>query len=262
MKSSSIQAIDVHAHVGVSGHGERREMDLRMSGTGTQVVDLARRANIGISIASSFEALMPFGGDPLRGNALIIKEVECHKELRFWAVLHPTVDGSYQQVAELLKHKRCCGIKIHPDRHHYLITEHGDAIFKFSAKHQAVVLTHTGQYGSNPEDFIPFCDRHPEVRCILAHIGNDPDSSHRQTFACKRSKHGNVYADTSSSASMRCGLIESAVADMGYERILFGTDTPLYFPPAQRARIDQALISDMAKRAILFENASKLLKLS
>ena len=42
------------------------------------------------------------------------------------------------------------------------------------------------------------------------------------------SKHRNIWADTSSSASLFGGIIEYAVQLVGSDRILFGTDTPLY----------------------------------
>jgi predicted TIM-barrel fold metal-dependent hydrolase len=54
---------------------------------------------------------------------------------------------------------------------------------------------------------------------------------------------------------MMPGLIEWSVSEIGAERILFGTDTPLYFTAMQRARIDRADISDEDKRKILLENA-------
>ena len=258
---AALQAIDVHGHVGRYDRGAQRRQDRLMSGSAAQVAELARRAHIGITVVSALEALMPFGGDPLRGNELALAAVAEQPSLRFWAVLHPTVAGSYRQVEELLPHPACCGIKIHPDAHHYLISEHGAAIFGFAARQGAVVLTHSGDYGASPEDFVPFCDAHPELRLILAHLGHDADSMHRQVFACRRAQHGNISVDTSSAKSIRSGLIEAAVADLGPERLLFGTDTPLYFPPAQRARIDQALIDEDAKRAILVDNAAALLGL-
>ena len=45
------------------------------------------------------------------------------------------------------------------------------------------------------------------------------------------------------------------------EKFLYGTDSPLYFAPMQRARIDNAEISDEEKKIILRDNALKLLKL-
>jgi uncharacterized protein len=52
-----------------------------------------------------------------------------------------------------------------------------------------------------------------------------------------------------------------AVGEVGAERILFGTDTPLYFSPSQRARIDYAELSDGEKRSILWDNARRILSI-
>lgn len=70
-----------------------------------------------------------------------------------------------------------------------------------------------------PQDFIPFADDFPQVKLILA------------------------------------GLIEWAVREIGADRILFGTDAPIYSTAVQRARIDEAEIDDADKRKVLRDNA-------
>lgn len=70
--------------------------------------------------------------------------------------------------------------------------------------------------------------------------------------------HGNVFADTSSARSILPGLIEWAAHEVGAERVLFGTDTPLDSTAMQRARINHADLSDAHKRLILRDNARKL----
>ena len=110
-----------------------------------------------------------------------------------------------------------------------------------------------------PADLVAFANELPEISLILAHLGNgfDGDPTY-QVRGIQGSKHGNVFVDTSSSKSIMSGLIEWAVKEVGSERILFGTDTPLYFAPMQRARIDHAAISDVDKQRILSDNATKL----
>lgn len=100
---------------------------------------------------------------------------------------------SYRQVEDLLRHPRCSGIKLHPQRHLYEIRQYGDEVFSFAANFQTVVLTHSGDPGNFPEDFIPFTDRYPKVRLILAHLGNSSDGvTSRQVCAIQRSLAGNV----------------------------------------------------------------------
>ena len=45
------------------------------------------------------------------------------------------------------------------------------------------------------------------------------------------------------------------------ERVLYGTDTPLYLAAMQRARIDHADLSDRDKQLILRDNATQLFRL-
>jgi predicted TIM-barrel fold metal-dependent hydrolase len=112
-----------------------------------------------------------------------------------------------------------------------------------------------------PADFVRFANEFPEVTLILAHLGNSgvtADSPDLQVRAIQASRHGNVYVDTSSAQSLLPGLVEWAVHEIGPERILFGSDTPLYFAASQRARIDDAEIGDNEKRKILLENAQRV----
>ncbi len=75
-----------------------------------------------------------------------------------------------------------------------------------------------------------------------------------QVRAIQRSARHNIYVDTSSTSSLYSGLIEWAVQEVGAERILLGTDSPLYSAAMQRARIDSADI----KPLILRDNAARL----
>jgi predicted TIM-barrel fold metal-dependent hydrolase len=151
------------------------------------------------------------------------------------------------------------GIKIHPEEHGYPITEFARPIFEFAALHRATMLTHTSEKNSLAADFIPWANEFPEVTLILAHIGCgwDGDPTH-QVRAIQQSTRGNVVADTSSSQSLLPKLIEWAVREVGEDRVLFGTDTPLYFTANQRARIEHADISDTARKKIFRENALRL----
>ena len=180
----------------------------------------------------------------------------------FWVIVDPLKPETYDQADDMLKLSACVGIKIHPEEHGYSIGDHGEALFEFAAARRAVIQTHSGEQNSLPADFVQWADRFPEVKLILAHLGFgwDADLSH-QVRAILKGRQGNMYTDTSSSMSIIFGLLEWAVKELGAERILYGTDSPLYFAPMQRARIDKAEISDWDKRLILRENAMALLEI-
>ena len=255
-----MRAIDVHGHFGPYDRGRKTRVDRLMSGEIGIVSQRAAAADVCLTVVSAIHGLIPYRGDAVRGNEDAVRAAEAHDDIRFWTIIDPRVAESYEQADRLLAHPRCKGIKIHPHAHEYEIREHGAAIFSFAAARGAVVLTHSGDPGSYPEDFVPFVNRHADVRLILAHLGNSDDGSiSRQVDAIKRARNGNLFVDTSSARSMFSGLIEWAVGEIGFDRIPFGTDTPLYWVGAQKARIETAAISDDAKRAILLLNAAALL---
>lgn len=144
--------------------------------------------------------------------------------------------------------------------HAYEIRDRGEEIFAFAAQHEAIVMTHCGCPGSFPEEFIPFADRHPRAAVILAHLGNSADGNlARYVQAMQRAAAGNVYADTSSIQSLTSRLIEWAVGQVGADRLLFGSDAPVYFTASQKVRVELADLDEAAKRSILFDNAARLL---
>jgi predicted TIM-barrel fold metal-dependent hydrolase len=264
MPGEIIQAIDVHAHYGRYDRGQKDIVNDFMTGDAEVVVHRARQANTRLTIVSPLQALLPRGGgDPVAGNEDAFRVVAQTDGLLQWVVIDPTKPRTYEQAVEMLQARKCVGIKIHPEEHVYPIVQHGEALFAFAAERRAVVLAHSSEQNSLAADYVKFANAYPEMRLILAHIGCgwDGDLTH-QVRAIQQSRHGNVFADTSSAKSITPNLIEWAVREIGAERILYGTDTPLYFAPMQRARIDHADISDRDRRLILRDNAVRLLGLA
>jgi len=54
------------------------------------------------------------------------------------------------------------------------------------------------------------------------------------------------------------GEIQWAVRDIGSDRVLFATDTPLHVAGMQRLRIDQAELTGAEKQQVLDENAERV----
>lgn len=263
--TTTLPAIDVHGHYGrYLRAGEESLIDGFHSGDAAEVVRRARAVHVVLTIVSPLTALLPrFQADAVAGNLEAARVVAQTPGLKQYVVIDPRREQTYAQAEEMLRQSQCVGIKIHPEEHGYPIREHAGPIFEFAARHRAVVLTHSSEANSQAADFVPWADRFPEVRLILAHIGcgHDGDPTH-QVRAVQRSRHGNVFADTSSARSIVPGLIEWAVREIGAERVLFGTDTPLYHTAMQRARIDHADLSEADRRRILRENAVRLFGLA
>lgn len=264
MSPQHLIAVDIHAHFGWFDRPEQPELNRRMSSAdAATVAERARRCGIGLTVVSPLSALLPRGqADVEKGNSEAVKIVPKTPGLLQWVVVNPLQPGTFDQAREVLAMPQCVGIKIHPDEHCYSIQEYGDTIFSFAESQGSVVLTHSGDNNSMPRDFISFADRFPEVVVILAHIGCGPNHDRTlQVRAIQGSTSSNVFADTSSATSIRPGLIEWAVQEIGADRILFGTDSPLYCTCMQRERINGAELDDSSKRMILRDNAIRVLDL-
>lgn len=256
-------AIDVHGHYGTYSDDKSPLGDWCMSASAEEVAERAHRARIQWTVVSPLLGLLPrFKADTSAGNMDATCVIPITTGLLQWVIINPLQPHTFEQAGRMLNDPWCVGVKIHPEEHGYPIAVHGRIIFEFCARHKAVVLAHSGESNSMPDDFVPFANDFPEVSLILAHIGCSSDGEPgRQVRAIQKSRHGNLYADTSSARSLMPRLIEWAVREAGAERVLFGTDTPLYESSMQRARIDHAELSEFHKRQILFDNAYRLLRL-
>ena len=264
MSIHDLEAIDVHGHYGDFDREGQPLYGRFVSADPQTVVSRARMARIKLSIVSPMQALAARGPlDALTGNEDAAAQAAQCDELLQWMVVNPLDPRTSDQAEEMLDLPQCVGIKMHPDGHRYKVADHGRMLFELAAKHKTVLQSHSGCPNSVPAEFVPFANEFPEVTLILSHLGNgfDNDLTH-QVRAIQASKHGNIYTDTSSANSIMPELIEWAVAEVGADRILFGTDTPCYYAPWQRARIDCADIDDDDKRRILFGNAAEMFNLS
>lgn len=107
-----------------------------------------------------------------------------------------------------------------------------DPICEVAAKRSLPVLHHIWQHRtrewpnqeiSDGADLARLAARHPKVKFILAHIGGGGD--YRHTFhAIKASP--NIYPDLSGSGVDR-GMLDDAIASLGAQRLLWGTDVTM-----------------------------------
>lgn len=99
----------------------------------------------------------------------------------------------------------------------------------------------------------------PEAILINAHMGCCPQAQgdwHRSIASAKN--HPNIYLDTASS-SFDNNMIETAVAEAGAEKIVYGSDLPLLDPALQIAKVTESDITREQKELILSGNMQRLL---
>ena len=112
----------------------------------------------------------------------------------------------------------------------------------------------TGQVAneSTAKDVRALALRYPELKIIMAHI----DGNCYEGAECVRELR-NVYVDVSGSTARR-GEVEYAVAHLGADRVLFGSDATGCSFAVPYGKVLDARISDDAKEKILYKNALEL----
>ena len=188
-------------------------------------------------------------------NAYLAKIAQTQDWLLQWVVVDPRQKQTFSQARELLKNKNALGIKIHAHSvcHNYPFQDYADEVFAFANELKTAVLMHPEE---DPDDMLKtalLADKYSDMKLILAHLGYM-----EQIDAIASSRLGNVYTDTSGSASTQNNVLEYAVEKVGAQKILFGTDS--YSCAFQLGRVVFADIAEEDKKLILSGNAKRIFK--
>lgn len=241
--------IDGHVHVGTS-------VFFHISADADFLVRLADELSFDKLFVTELNALFY---DMSAGNDALARQIAQHPDRLIGYASIPTPRLGQRSVDEV---RRCYekhgfrGLKIysHPEAS---IAEPGTAeLLEAAAEFDMPILAHT-----TPDECDCLMTEVPRARLLMAHMGGHPYAFgdwHRAVKVAK--KHPNLLLDTASS-QIDNGMLEYAVAELGAQRILFGTDMPLLDPHTQLAKVTGADLSEADKQAILGGNLAGLLKL-
>ena len=246
----SCPVVDLHAHYGHFGGIYMPNHDSE------QMIATMERCGVELIVSSGHTAL----ADMVRGNAEMVEVTERYPG-RWYAYLTYNPNYPREGRAELESyesHRTYVGIKLHPSGHECLLTS--DAyrpMFEFAAARHLIVLTHTWGKSAydRPEILAKVAARYPQITFLAGHSG------HGQFEECMdvASEHANVYLELTAAYSVR-GVIERMVEKTGAHKIVFGCDLPWFDPHYAIGCIVMAHITDNARRAILRENALRILE--
>jgi len=201
---------------------------------------------------------MALSYDVREGNESVRREVAKYPD-RFYA--YYTVSSAYHApdlVEELERYVNDYdfrGLKIYSVPPLQVIdTPYMIPLLEKAAELRIPVLAH-----STGQECESLCHEVPELVLLNAHMGCCPQANgdwHRSIAAAKRCP--NIYLDTTSS-SFDNNMIETAVSEVGAERVLYGSDLPLLDPTLQIAKITESEIAEEEKELILHGNINRLL---
>lgn len=219
------------------------------------------RYEISCLVACSLKGVF---SDPAAGNREVIHLASAHPDRFIPALTYSPYASDRERYVEDFKDLSAGLVKLFPIQHTYdpLEETYIHDLLTFCGEKQIPVII---PYRLMMSWRFPVFDlkkigllvsSFPEVRFILASINY---LAELQSALHIVKHHANAYLETS--GMMSFGGIETAVQQVGAERILHGTCLPLQNPAIGPLKIRNARISETEKNKILFENANTLLGL-
>lgn len=176
-----------------------------------------------------------------------------------FGALHPESETLTEDIAHL-RELGLHGVKLHPDIQHFRLDS--KECFALCEQCEGVLplLLHTGdrRYSfSNPEQLLPLLHRFPRLTVIAAHFGGY--SVWEEAARRLAGRFENLWVDcTSSLYAMDDGRAKELIVAYGAERVLFGTDYPMWNPARELERFVGLRLPQRDAENILYNNAARL----
>lgn len=257
--------IDAHAHFLHAGCGRSdwQEVNAARLRAGERMGITCHVASILGTYGFRSPTYFPSTEDATAGNDAMLAMCETLGDVvRMLVTVNPNYTSHARREIERCVARGAVGIKLLASRRadDPLL----DPICELAAERGLPVLHHIWQHRrrewpnqeiSDGADLARLAHRHPRVTFILAHIGGGGDYLH--SFAAIRDVK-NIVADTSGSGVDR-GMLDEAVAALGSQRLLWGSDLTMETGLAKlRALENTGLSSEDDIKDIRWRNAARV----
>jgi predicted TIM-barrel fold metal-dependent hydrolase len=254
------KVVDVHVHMGISS-------TLQVAGGAEDVIRIMDENEIDQSIISPIPGYVTPRGvaDSMEENNNIAEAV------RRWPDRYPRGLGVIEprhgkaglpEVDRVLGDLGLHGLMFHNDFNGVNLDDpRMFAIIEKAAKYKDItIMVHTAQQSmiESPYQLIRLANAFPEVTFLDAHPMMFPAQLSATILVAK--KCPNVYFDTCLTYH-HLWPIETAVKEIGADRILFGSDNPYFTKCIDKVIVEWAEISEEDKDLIFYKNAQKLFAL-
>ena len=261
---SPVEIIDFHAHIypdkiaekASQATGDFYGITPAYSGTSKELLTSGKAAGI-----SRF-VLLPVATKPDQVshiNDFIADEVSAHNEFYGFGTLHPDCENILEETDHIIS-LGLKGIKLHPDTQQFNTDD--KRLFEVFDYIQGKIplLVHCGDKRfdfSHPRRLKNVIDNFPHLQVIAAHLGGW--SLFDEAFELLKDE--NCYLDISSTMMfLPPEQIEHYIHGYGVERILFGTDFPLWHPEQEVASFRRLNLSSFEFERIAYKNALGILE--
>jgi predicted TIM-barrel fold metal-dependent hydrolase len=265
IKMKEFAIIDAHAHIFPEKLAEKavesigKYYGIPMSGKGTvpDLLENGRRAGIRKyvvhSTATKVEQVETI-------NNFIASVQAKNSELIGFGTLHPGLENIGREVERIIS-LGLQGIKLHPDFQEFNIDDEDMMPIYGALEGKLPVLIHMGdevKTSSRPERLSKVIRMFPNLTVIAAHLGGYQMWGESVRYLVGK----NLYFDTSSTLFRLDGQkAADIIRAHGVEKVLFGTDYPMWVHEEEVDRLDSLELTQSEKRLILCGNAQKLFRL-
>lgn len=260
----SMRIIDIHAHIFPEKIAEKASgsiekfYDIPMHADGKLETLLKRGEEAGVDkFVVHSVATTPMQVEHI--NTFIMESVKAHPDkLIGFATIHPDYPNIQQEIERIIA-GGLKGVKIHPDFQKFVIDDEKAFPLYECIEGRLPLLVHTGDYRyeySKPERMAKVLDRFPKMTTIGAHFGGWSVWEEATEILADK----NIYVDTSS--SLYAISPETAVRLIhryGVEKVLFGTDYPMWLPKDELERFMKLDLTDDEREKILHGNVERIL---
>jgi len=189
-----------------------------------------------------------------------IAEAVAQSDGRFTGLgtLHPDSENMEADVNDIIG-LGLKGVKLHPDIQKVRLDDPRMLKMYELCEGRLPMLIHTGdkRYDySNPNRLMPILDKYPDLTVIGAHFGGWSIWEEATEQLCG---YKNFLVDCSSTLYVLSpDTAKKLIHAYGADRVLFGTDYPLWKPKTELARFMEIDLTDEERRDILYNNAARL----
>ncbi len=260
-----MEIFDFHAHIypekiasaAVENVGKFYNVNMASDGLSQTLIDIGADAGIHNFVVHSV-ATVPKHVPVI--NSFIQGEVAKYEEFHGFGTIHPDMEDPEGVIQSILD-AGLKGIKIHPETQGFNVDDPKLYAICDLFRGKLPLLIHCGDYrydNSHPYRLVHLLHNFPDLTVIAAHFGgwSIPD------MALEYLEHESCYMDCSSSMfTLGSRRMKELIRIYGADRILFGSDYPMWNPKFELNRFLGLNLTDEENETILQNNAKRILGL-